>query len=89
MPIVTLSWSGDIAYGPRGARYELTQINGLWECRVFTDANQSGAVLASGDASRDSAMLAAQRHCEELTQQYGAESDAINGASDRQRVTIN
>ena len=85
MTIVTLDWTGDVAYGPRGARYQLTQFGGLYDCRVFTDEEPGGELLANRVGHQD-AMLAAQTHASKLTDRYGAEADAINGASGRRRI---
>lgn len=90
MTIVTLDWdpTGTVAFGPRGARYEISSLNGLHDCRVYLDTAPFGSVIGSNLGSRDEAMICAQRHAQQLTEQYGAESDAINGASDRPRITV-
>jgi hypothetical protein len=88
MTIVTLNWSGGIAFGPRGCRYEIIQEGGLFNGRVYTSEEPGGAQLTANAVTQEAAMLAAQRHAEVLTERFGAEAHAINSASDRKRVTI-
>lgn len=83
MPIVTLSWQGNVAYGPRGARYELTEQAGLHFCRVYSNDQPNGVVIAANEGTRHGAMLSAQKHCEAVTDQVELEGDAINGAAER------
>jgi len=76
MPIVTLSWQGNVAYGPRGTRYELASVAGLNEVRVYSPEQPGGQQIAR-EGTREEAMLAAQRHCEGLTEAIGAEAEAL------------
>lgn len=75
--IITLSWSGGVAYGTGGARYELEERGGLHFCRVYTDVDPNGTVIAANEGTREGAMLSAQRHSEGLATILEAENTAL------------
>jgi hypothetical protein len=79
-PIVTLTWDGTTqhmtAYGPRGTRYEVAGVRGLYECRAYTPEAPGGRLVAT-EGSAEAAMLAAQRDVEALTELIGAEAQAL------------
>jgi hypothetical protein len=76
--IVTLNWNHRAAYGPRGALYTLTPLNGLYTCS--RDYQGQRTLVISG-VSEVGAMTAAQRDAELLVEVIENEVAAINGTA--------
>lgn len=79
MPIITLQWNNNVAYGPRGTRYEIQEVAGQYEVRGYSPENPAGWLI-DRTSTLEEAMTEAQHDCESLTEAVGNESNAIAAA---------
>ena len=75
-PITTLQWNDDIAYAPRGTRYELKREHEAYVVWRYNMGDVAGVKIGAS-ATRDGAMTVAQGDVVALTERIAREEEIV------------